>query len=85
MSALSAKMTFNSIDALIPAYRLLFFLALSEKLRSNLSQASWAAFVPLGIVSTIIKYVCEIKIDAAAKPPNLRMLHVAGSCNNKQK
>ena len=52
-------------------------------------QASWA-FVRLGhsppergllIVSTIIKYVREIKTDVSAKPPNLWMLHVAGSCN----
>ena len=69
-----------------------FYLAFSEKLHSKRSQASWA-FVPLGhlsretgllIVSMIIKYVCEIKIDVAAKPLNLRMLHVAGSCKNKQ-
>ena len=54
-----------------------FYLALSKKLHSNLSQASWA-FVWLGhsppergllIVSTIIKYVREIKTDVSAKPP----------------
>ena len=51
----------------------------TEKLSSNLSQASWA-FVRLGhsppeqgllIVYTIIKYVREIKTDVSAKPPNL--------------
>ena len=55
-----------------------FYLVLSEKLRSNIVQATWA-FVSLGhlprergllIVSTIIKYVREIKINVAAKPPN---------------
>jgi len=65
---------------------ILFFLALSEKPPSNLSQASWAV-MRLGHWPPergLLKYAREIKINIAAKPQNLRMLHVVGSCNNKQ-